>query len=482
MHFNLNQIFNSFKKKESKTHFMPVNINMYQSPESPKLIENNKNEYVLYGTDNLYPQNLIEMVKKSSTQYSIIQQKTKMMAGSGLLWSKKGENASLNKDQSKLVYDSMSLDIKAIADFTLNNRYGDGELNELTQFYSFDYQLMGAFALEIVWSMDWKKIAAVNYIEAKNIRSGKFVNGEVDCYYYSRDWSKYKKEGYEPIKYDAFDESVQMKEGDEPNKNEGKNYNQIMYIKTGSMEYYGEPYYIAGMTWVTIDAELADFYLSTVQNGFNPSVGINIYGAEAVTEEERAMIVDKIKAQYTGSKKGGKVMVFFSADKDSATEIKTFDVTNIDKQYMELKKQTTSQLLTSNQVTSPLLFGISTQGQLGGNTELETAYKIFNNSVIAYDRQVLEKAYNKILAINGVTDYVITIDSFNPLAETEISSGTTVLAQVLGVGGTQSLLSVMTDPILTPIQKVNTLVNVFGIDEESAKKMLDIKDQIQNKK
>lgn len=478
MKFKLNNLFNFGKNKsEQKTHYIPIETNFYNSLEAPKLIEDNRYEYVKFGNDNLYPKNLMETVKKSSVQYAIIREKSKMMAGNGLLWSKKGENVSTNKEQSKLIYSTMPDDTKFLADFILNNKYGDAPLYDLCSKYAWDYQTFGSFALEIVWSMDWKKIAAVNWIEVKNIRSGKYVNGKIDKYYYARDWSKEKKADFKMNEYDAFDESVQMKEGDDKDKNKNRNYNQIMFIKTGDLEYYGEPPYIAGITYVTIESALADFHLSTVNNGFNPVVAINIYGAEANTDEERKKIVSKIEKNYVGPDKR-KIMVFFSQDKNSATEIKTFDVTNLDKQYLELEKQCSSKILTANGVTSPLLFGISTTGQLGANTELETSYKIFNNSSIAYDRQLIEKAYNKILEINGINDYIINIDSFNPFAETETASGITVLAQVLGVGGTQSLLSVMTDAVLTPTQKVNTLVNVFGIDEESAKKMLDIQEQI----
>lgn len=49
----------------------------------------------------------------------------------------------------------------------------------------------------------------------------------------------------------------------------------------------------------------------------------------------------------------------------------------------------------------------------------------------------------------------------------------TPLAVVLGVGGTQALQSVLVDTILTPGQKVNILVNLFGVEQEIAEQMLN---------
>ncbi|MBK9357640.1 MAG: hypothetical protein IPN08_09690 [Bacteroidales bacterium] len=61
----------------------------------------------------------------------------------------------------------------------------------------------------------------------------------------------------------------------------------------------------------------------------------------------------------------------------------------------------------------------------------------------------------------------------NPAGRFEIAqtSKTEPLAVSLGVGGTQSLQSILVDPNLQPEQKKNIIITLFGISEEDADKM-----------
>ena len=60
-----------------------------------------------------------------------------------------------------------------------------------------------------------------------------------------------------------------------------------------------------------------------------------------------------------------------------------------------------NQILTAHGVTSPMLFGIKTSGQLGGSNELDVAYRIFLNTEIKPIQKKLEKYFNILLSINN---------------------------------------------------------------------------------
>ena len=49
----------------------------------------------------------------------------------------------------------------------------------------------------------------------------------------------------------------------------------------------------------------------------------------------------------------------------------------------------------------------------------------------------------------------------------------TPLAVTLGVGGTQSMMSCVTDPLMNANQKINTLVIAFGLSFEKASAMVN---------
>ena len=58
-------------------------------------------------------------------------------------------------------------------------------------------------------------------------------------------------------------------------------------------------------------------------------------------------------------------------------------------------------------------------------------------------------------------------------ATTDKQSEEKLLVEVLGVGGTQALQSIITDANLTPNQKTNILVEVFGFTVEAARKLVE---------
>lgn len=367
-------------------------------PSIPVIKEVRGKDWVYFGEDNLYPIHLDNIVMMSPTQGAIIKGTASMMAGDGFLI-----NGTSNEIQSKAKLLTMPDAVQSEYKKFLKNENGTLTIEQINRKLALDYRKYGAMALEVVWSMDFTRIATIKYVEVGNVRSGKMVNGKPNEYWYSRDWSVYTKEGFIPSRIAAFDE------------NNKTDYNQLIYIKAGNLEYYGDPVYSEGMSWVEIEGKLANFHLSNISNGFAPSMALKFFQKPGSPEEQSA-IVNGIKKQYSGTSNAGKALFFFSDGKENAPEISDIPVSNLDKQYTSVNDLCIQNILTSNQITSPLLFGIATPGQLGAGTELETAYKILNNSVIAPDRKILEEIWNNILTINKV-GILIEIAPFNPLAD-----------------------------------------------------------------
>lgn len=395
--FNFN-LQNPFAKKEVPKELPSVADVQFALAPLPIIKELPGKEWVYYGADNLYPYHLKRLINQSPTQGAIIKGKAGMMSGDGLLI-----NGTMTTQESDALIKTLPNDIKALFDVFIKNPNGKHSLNDIIYKLCLDYQTYGAFAIEVVWSMDFTKIVTMKYVEVMNVRSGKLCNNKVEEYWYSRDWNYYTKDGFIPKPIVAF------------NPLDKENYNQLIYITNGTLEYYGDPAYSEGMSWVEIEGKLANFHLSNITNGFAPSMALKFYQKPGSPEQQQ-VIMKGIQKQYGGTGNAGRVMVFFSDGKDLAPDISDIPVSNLDKQYQSVNDLTIQSILTSNQVTSPLLFGISTPGQLGGNTELATAYQIFNSSVIEPDRKKLEAVLNMILEING-TGITISILPFNPLID-----------------------------------------------------------------
>ena len=358
--------------------------------------------YIKYGDDNLYPEYLRSLLPLSPTHKAIVTGKADMMAGKGFLI-----NGSTTKAESKAMIDALDPATKLAYETFLDNPFDTLDINEIVQKVALDFQIENRYAIEVVWSLDFTKITRVKYIQVRNIREGEKVNDVIKEYFYSADWSKENKEGYIPKRIAAFD----------PNNKE--DFNQLIYVAQGSDDHYGDPYYDGSLSWIDLEIKMSIFYNSLLDNGFNPNIIINFFRKPG--PEQESIIVNKMNKKFQGTYNANKPMIFFSDDKETAPVVSSVQAAGIDKQYLQLVETATQCILTGGSVTSPMLFGITTSGNIGGQgAELETAYKIFNNSVIAPDRILLEKTFNTILKINKIP-FTVTIEEFNPLAENEVA-------------------------------------------------------------
>lgn len=330
----------------------------------PKIKESRNSEWVNYGDDNLYPEYLKDMYNTSPTHNAIVKTKSLMVVGDGYTW----DDTLLNEKEK---IDVLKI-LKAI----------DRDAYE----YSLDYQLQGAMAFEIIWSLDFSKVVMVNRIDVSKLRSGKFEDGRVEEWFYKRDWSDRREEAVCIHSLDLSDR---------------ENHRQLLYIpgQMVSNEYYGEPSYLSAMDWITLESQVGLYYRSLIDNGFNPSVVVKFY-RKPNSPEERNEIVSGLKSTYGGVKKAGKVMVLFSDGKELAPDVEPVAVQNVDKQFTVISDQITTKILTGERATTPELFGITTPGQLGTG-DFETKMKVFEKWVIRPDQRIYEKAVNEILRLNG---------------------------------------------------------------------------------
>ena len=128
-----------------------------------------------------------------------------------------------------------------------------------------DLKLFGGCYVNVIWSRDRKKISKIAHIGAQYIRSGKMIDGEIENYYYSADWSKCKKKEFIPRAYKSFSEKDRTQAS------------QILMIrdKNPAMFYGFAPDYVASTDYIQLDLEIAQFHLSNISNGMFPSMAIN---------------------------------------------------------------------------------------------------------------------------------------------------------------------------------------------------------------
>lgn len=380
--------------KKTSSHSEVGSVEMAIS-EIPKIVEKKGYDWVMYGEDNAYLEKISELKYGSPIHGAIIKTASDMIAGDGFLL-----NGAKTLEESLLQYNSLPQESKSVYDNFIKNPHDKWTIEKIKSKLANDIKEKGAYCFEIIWNTDFTKIARVKYYDVKNIRAGKMVNDEVESYWYCRDWANWKRSEYKPVEIAAF------------NQDNKEDLNQLVYEKIGSLEYYGEPDYVQALTWIQVDCQMGIFHLSNIENGMNPSMLFEFFKLPP-SEDAKQKVLDDIRINYRGAKKSGKHMVMFSDGTENAAKVGPIQTSNLDKQLILLAELCDKKILTGHKLTSPLLAGISVSGQLGGNTELQTAYQIYDKSRIAPYRNMISDSFQKILDINKIP-VKIKINPFNP--------------------------------------------------------------------
>jgi len=354
---------------------MNLNLVKLSHYNIPHLVERPNQDWVSFGEDNLYPNYLLELFLGSAINGALIKSIGAMIYGEGL--------AATNADESEANKESF------LRLTELLHNSDDDVLKDLAM----DLKLFGGCYVNVIWSRDRSKIAKLLHIPAQYIRSGKMVDGEIDTYYYSADWSKARKSEYRPRPYAAF------------NTEDRTQASQILMIrdKNPALFYGFAPDYVAATDWIQMELEIAQFHLSNITSGMTPSMHVG-FSNGVPTEEERRTIERQLNQKFAGSGNAGKILLTFNDGKDTAPIIEPIQMNDAQSAWEGMSKQAVNQILAGHRVTSPILFGVRAEGGgLGNNAdELRDAFSLFSNSVVKPFQNILIRGLEKIFRINDI--------------------------------------------------------------------------------
>ena len=141
-----------------------INLSTYTSPE---IKEVKNKEWVSYGADNDYFQFIIDRYNGSPTNHAIINAISAQIFGKGL-------DATDSSQKPNEYAQMISLFDK-----------------ECVRKLAYDLKLMGQCAIQIIYSEDRSKIAEIEHMPVQTLRAEKCnEDGEIEAYYYFRDWAE----------------------------------------------------------------------------------------------------------------------------------------------------------------------------------------------------------------------------------------------------------------------------------------------------
>lgn len=348
----------------AETNTPDIVVLKFADSKIPEFKEVRNKDFILCGEDNLWLEHLTYLYNKSAKHNAIINGKCNYILGNGFV----------KRDQAGL-----SL-IKV-------NRTGE-TLNELMQKSVKDIEIYGGFRWIIIWDILGKQ-PEIFHEDFFKFRAGK----ESGTFYYKQDWKNSRENA---IPYLEFNEDSRK----------GAQVFAYNEYRPGC-DTYPLPGYVASNNYIETDIEISKFHLSAIRNGMMPSKLIQFFNGEP-TDEAKKDIEKRFQKKFSGAEQAGKFVLVFNQDKDESVQISDLSASELDKQFDLLNKTCQQEIFTGHQVVSPMLFGIKTEGQLGGNNELKIAYEIFINTYAKPKQYNLEKIVNYFGALMGKgNDYYI---------------------------------------------------------------------------
>lgn len=391
---------------------MKIELATYTPVSAAEFIQSGK--WVMYGKDNLYPQYLNELVDTTAIHGTLCKRIPVRISG-------KGTFGKLPADMDQNGFDK-----------------------ECRQMDS-DLYIQGGFYVLVKYTLDGEDISKIKTLPFDSCRVHEDESGNVVGVWYSRNFKDKGKRKNKPRFYPLFDpDAVPIGVDDiQPD--------QIFYFFTGvrSGEVYPKPFYHGALNQIETERQIGMFDVNEILNGFFPSVIIDLV-TEDTTGDESESVTDALNRQVTGARNNSKFVVLERPAGTEKSEITTFEPNRMAERY-ELKIKTIAQtLFIAHGITSPLLFGMRTEGGgLGSNKdEMKQAEELFTFHVIKPFQELRLEGLSKIMRFRDEVAPVYAIEQNSPLSLSEPATdapaqGADVASQALNGAQIASLIDVI---------------------------------------
>ena len=356
--------------------FHILNLEAYKTPED---YEDPHSDFVAFGDDNNFYQELIDAYLNSPTTNSIITGVVGQIYGKGfdaLDSSRRPDEFAAFKSLFK------AKDLKRIC---------------------LDYKLLGEAAFQVTYN--GSKVDKVTHFNRETLRAEKCDHkGVINAYYYFPKWDEYQ-EGDKLTRIPVFGSGA-------------KNEIYIIRRHIPSMHYYSPPPEVSSINYSNLEALISEFLVNEVSNNFSSGKLISMTNG-VPTLEKQQMIKSEIMNKLTGVN-GEKIIVSFSDSPENKTTIEDISVSDAADVYQYIAEECTRKLLLAHRITSPLLVGIRDNNNgLGSNSEeIENAHNLFENVVIRpYQNDIID-AIDDILAVNSIA-LKIYVQTLTPIEFTD---------------------------------------------------------------
>lgn len=356
------------------SNIVQLNLSDYTPVLSSEKVD--RGGYVASGEDNLFPTYLRELSETSPIHGALCISIADMIAGKGL-----------DAGQYQQRVDSLG---------TYDVFYGCAH----------DLKKYGGFYIEIIYTLDKKKIAKLNHLPYEECRIA--VEGDDETHtgiYHSADWANVRKKKNKPVYVPRFNPA-----------NAATEAKQVLWcFDYTSGKTYPKPDYWSAVNYIELSKQIGIYHVSNILNGLFPSMVVSFYNGQLEPEE-----IQKVRNEWdrnlSGARNSGKAIFLFNEANAQRPEITAFPISDADKQYEYLTATSRQEILCAHRCTTPLIFGIKDGGSGFGNNkdEMVVGLEIFTKQVIEPRQRKLADALQSILSFE-MADIEISVIPNTPL-------------------------------------------------------------------
>jgi hypothetical protein len=347
----------------------------FTNDKVPVFSEVRNKDYISYGENNNYPNFLVTLFNRSAKHNAILTAKQLYIAGQGLAFNT----------------DGLPTDKIVSTQALIQNPNPYENLHSISSKMALDIELFGGCYLHIIKTKDKKNIAEVYHLDYCKLRTNK-DNSKI---YYSEHWLNDDGTDNSSIKPDQITEYPAYGSKDYDKAKDG-----VLYYKQyrPNIETYTLPEYVGAVPAIITDAEIANFHRASIQNNFMGGTMIT-FANGVPSEEEMATIEKQLKKKFVGTDRANSLVIDFVDDPARAPQIQQLTGNDFDKRYEALNQTIQEEIFVGHKVTSPQLFGVRTEGQLGGRNELATSFQLFQNTYITPKQNQIEEILNELVGL-----------------------------------------------------------------------------------
>lgn len=335
--------------------FAAIDKNWEDLIPQPTEIEGAK-KYVLYGTDNRYPDYLWGLFNDVSTLKTVIEGIADYVIGNDVICSVSGFEKEVNTK-------------------------GD-TMRELIRLLARDYLIYGGYAIQVIRNKVGD-IRELYYVDFRYLRSSK----KNDVFYYSEDFTKKYVRSNKTVIYPKF-----IKE----NRNVSSS---ILYVTNEKSKTYPTPRYSGSIKACEIERQIDTYHLSSLENGFGGSYILNFLNG-IPSDEQKEEIERNVNEKFAGASNAGRILINFANGKDNATTLQKLDTQDFGEKYKATAERSKQQIFTAFRAI-PQLFADMSAATGFNTTEFTESFKVFNRTVVRPLQQTICDSIDKIFGIGN---------------------------------------------------------------------------------